>query len=116
AEERWAPREAPRAGGRNERGAGVQELAAKLRMPYRHPEAAVVKVRLVEVLVLGADRGPRKAVALAGAVDLVGRVLRAVALERVVQLPLEARAVLAQSRIAQRPVEMVGGQQLEQRR
>src|SRR2546427_9864690 len=92
-EERWASREAPLAGRRDERSAGVEELPVELGMAHRDPEAAIVEVRIVEVLVRRPDRRPREPLALAGTVDLVGGVARAVRFERHADQGVEASAI-----------------------
>src|SRR5439155_929172 len=111
-EERWAPREAPRAGRRDERSAGVEELPLELGMAHRDPEAAIVEVGIVEVLVRRPDRRPREPLALAGTVDLVGGVARAVRFERHADQGVEASAI--RRRVAQRRVEAIRREQLEE--
>src|SRR5215470_2707015 len=112
AEERWPPCETPRARGGNERPAGVEELPVELGMAHRDPEAAIVEVGVVEVLVGGPDRGPRKSLTLTRTVDLVGAVAGAIRLERGPHQRVEAGTV--PGRLAQRPIETVRRQQLEE--
>src|SRR4029077_20428202 len=74
AEERWAAREAPRARGGNERPAGIEKLPVELGMAHGDPEAAIVEVGIVEVLVGRPDRRPRESLTLTCPVDVVGGV------------------------------------------
>src|SRR2546427_7445613 len=111
-EERWASREAPLAGRRDERSAGVEELPVELGMAHRDPEAAIVEVTIVEVLVRRPDRRPREPLALAGTVDLVGGVARAVRFERHADQGVEASAI--RRRVAQRRVESIRRKQFEE--
>src|SRR5690242_7656805 len=64
AEERRTARESPRRRRHDERPARVEEFPAELGVPDGDPEAAVVEMRIVEVLVLRPDRRPRESLPL----------------------------------------------------
>src|SRR5206468_10633243 len=111
-EQRWAPREAPRTGRRDERPTGVEELPAELGMAHRDPEGAIVEVGIVEVLVRRPDRRPREPLTLTGTVDLIGGVARAVRFERHADPGVEASAI--RRRVAPRRLEATRREEVEE--